>query len=110
MDEVRKPAGSRLWSTGEPADEVLLILSGIVNGTVADGGQRFRLGAGDAVGALDAIASVSRWYDASVEDDLVALRVDVESMFDVFEENADMAIDFLAMMSAQMLVLNPQAT
>jgi CRP-like cAMP-binding protein len=58
-------------------------------------GHRFRFGPESVVGGIDAIASEPRWYGATAETDLVALRGEVSHLIDVIEENPDMGLDML---------------
>jgi CRP-like cAMP-binding protein len=52
-----------LWSVGDHADHTLILFSGAVLCTTPEGAT-FRLGPGDLVGSLDAVADEPRWYDA----------------------------------------------
>jgi CRP-like cAMP-binding protein len=105
--EVRYPAGSRLWSVGDRADHILVLFSGAVQGTTPEGAG-FRLGTGDLVGNLDAVAGEPRWYDATVQQDLVALELDGEVMVDVWEDHPDLAFMFLRIVAAAQLSLREQ--
>ena len=42
------------------------------------------------------MAGVTRWYDAVCQTPVVALSGDVEILFDLFEDNPDVALAFLA--------------
>jgi CRP-like cAMP-binding protein len=103
-EEVRYPAGTRLWSVGDRADHVLVLFSGAVQGTTPAGAS-FRLGPSDFVGNLDAVAGEPRWYEAAVQQDLVALKLDSEVMVDVWEDHPDLAFMFLRIVAAAQLSL-----
>jgi hypothetical protein len=53
-------------------------------------------GPGYPLGGLDAVAGMSRWYDAVCDGPVVALSGDVEILFDVFEDSAEVALDYLS--------------
>jgi CRP-like cAMP-binding protein len=92
--EVRVPAGSQLFAAGDPSSNMLLLWSGVVTGETREG-QRFRFGPESVVGGIDAIAGVPRWYTATAETDVVALRSDVSHLIDVIEDNPDMGLGML---------------
>jgi hypothetical protein len=53
------------------------------------------------------VAETARWYDAVTETRVVALQGNAEALIDVFEDNFDMAMDYLAVMSrAQIRLLD----
>ena len=54
-------------------------------------------------GALEAMASLPRWFDATATTDVHALRMDSELLLDVFDDNEDMAIGYLSMIARQAL-------
>jgi len=96
--------GDRLWEAGDPADHLLLILHGDVECTVEHGQGRFRAGPGYPLGNLETLARDPRWYSAVVHSgELITLRGNHENLFDVMEDDFDVALDFLAAMSANAL-------
>ncbi len=103
--EVRAPAGTTLWVEGDPSGHMLVILGGVVECSTSDG-QRFVLGPRDAVGTMEGTAGAPRWFSAVVQQDLVALRIDYETFFDVLEDNFEMAFDMLSTLAAGTLYLN----
>jgi hypothetical protein len=82
-----------------------------VSGTIAcassrdDGPVRFRARSGTAIGAVEAIAGQPRWHDAVAETHVEVLEHDIDDVFDVFEDNVEMAMDFLAWVSSDALNL-----
>jgi hypothetical protein len=68
-------------------------------------GHDFTAGAGVPLGALDAVAQVPRWFEAVTQTPVVALQGNVQSLVDVFEDNFDMAMDYLAVMSRWLLAV-----
>lgn len=97
MFDVRFEPGVKLWSVGEPARNLLLIVSGTVACTVPER-PTFQAGPGVPMGALEALGGVTRWYEPVTETKVVALSGDVEVLFDVLEDNFDMAMDYLSTM------------
>jgi CRP-like cAMP-binding protein len=95
--EVRLEPGHVLWQGGEPADYFLAILHGEVSCKTPTG--TFGVGPRQGVGALEAVAGLPRWYEATVVKDLVALRSNVESTMDVFEDHPRLAIGMLGALS-----------
>lgn len=98
MTEVAFPAGTVLWQVGEPAGGLLLLLNGRVRGSRECCDASFTVGPGSPLGALEAVAERPRWFDAVAETDVTALHGSAEGVFDVFEDNPGMGIDYLAVM------------
>ena len=97
--ERRHAPGEILWREGAHMDSFVMIVSGIIDCASEETGQRFRFGPGDAVGALDALAGMPRWYTATAATPVTLLRIDCETMFDLFEDHFELAQDVLAMMA-----------
>jgi CRP-like cAMP-binding protein len=104
MVEVSFPAGTTLWQDQEPAGTVLLIVSGSVS-AVFPSGERFSLGAGMPLGALEAQAGRPHWYTAIAETKVVALRGDIQGLVDIMEDNFPMTLDTLAVLSRWLLAV-----
>jgi CRP-like cAMP-binding protein len=101
--QVRFPPGTTLWHEGDAAPGMFLVVSGTVLATSEGRGLRFRFGPGSAVGAVEATADLSRFYDAVTETEVVALQGSSEALIDVFEDNFEMAMDYLAVLARFML-------
>lgn len=99
LTELRFEAGTTLWTEDEPSGTILLGVDGFVRCSSARRGFEFRSGSGQALGALEALAEASHWYDAVTETPFVALSGHVDALLDVFEDNFEMALDFLGMIS-----------
>ena len=99
--------GTTLWSEGERAGEACLIVRGTIacSSSRDNGPVRFRAGRGIAIGALESIAGQPRWHDAVAETHAEVLQYDVDDLIDVFEDNVEMAMDFLAWVSSDTLHL-----
>jgi CRP-like cAMP-binding protein len=94
--ELRFDPGVVLWRRGEPARQVLMLVSGRVACSAPIDGFGLAPGPGYPLGGLDAVAGMSRWYDAVCDGPVVTLSGDVEILFDVFEDSADVALDYLS--------------
>jgi CRP-like cAMP-binding protein len=106
--ELRCAAGTPLWSAGDRADHLLIVVSGEVSGETPEGAH-FQFGPGDILGNLDTIAAVPRWFDARAKSDLIALSLDSEAIVDVWEDHPDLGFAFLRMLSRLLLTLRTQA-
>lgn len=98
LSEVHFPAGIRLWTEGEPARHLLLVVDGRLE-CAASTGFRLTAGAGSPLGAVEALAGLSRWYTVETATPVVALNADIELLFDVLEDNSEMAIRLLETLS-----------
>lgn len=106
--EVRQPAGTPLWYSGERAENMLILVRGEVSAKSPEGAS-FRFGPGDILGNLDTIAGLPRWFDARAERDLVALTLDSEAIVDVWEDHPALGFAFLRMLSHLIVSLRVQA-
>jgi len=99
--------GAVLWRQGERAGATCLIVSGSIacSGSRHDGPVRFLAGGGAAIGALESISGQPRWHDAVAETRAEVLEQHVNDIIDVFEDNVEMAMDFLAWVSSAALAL-----
>ena len=102
LAEVSFDPGVTLWREGEGAGAIFLLLSGRVRGTTG-GGMAFGSGAGIPLGAIESFAERPRWFHAVTASKVVALHGHVEGFIDVFEDNADMALEYLAVASRSLL-------
>jgi CRP-like cAMP-binding protein len=101
LAETHFEPGVELWAPGEPAGSMLLIVSGRVACTAGD--VSFDLGPGTPVGALESVADEPRFYRLVTLEPVVALQGSVEILIDVFEDNFEMAMDYLSVMSRWLL-------
>src|SRR6185295_13138884 len=106
MAEVTFPPGTRLWEEGEASGSLLLVVSGTIHCAARRGEAVFGTGPGAPMGAVESMAERPRWYAATTETKVTALQGNIEGLIDVFEDNFDMAMDYLATMArVQMRVL-----
>lgn len=113
VQEVHLPKGEVLWNVGDRSTYFLLPLRGVIDCRAIDPEQRFELGPGDSVGAIDSMADERRWYRAEVAEDLVAFRIDTEVLLEVLEDHFSMAIALLKGIATGVLTLwgqDPEAS
>jgi len=103
MAQVRFEPGVTLWREGETGPGIYLVLCGRVRAASEARGLLFHPGSGFPLGALEAVAEEPRWYDAVTETRVVALQGSAEILVDVFEDNFEMAMDYLAVVAQGML-------
>jgi hypothetical protein len=63
------------------------------------------VGPGRPLGVLESVAGEPRWFDAVAETPGVLIEDDVERLIDLFEDNTDVALDYLAWVSRSTLEL-----
>jgi CRP-like cAMP-binding protein len=102
MANVRYEPGTQLWQEGEPAQGMVMISNGRVQAS-GSGGVGFEAGPGFPLGALEAIAQTPRWYAARAVTPVVALQAQPDVLVDLFEDNFEMAMDYLALVAATTL-------
>lgn len=94
--EVRLDEGAVLWREGDASEYGLNLVHGVVRCT-GDGGQRrFRMGPGSVLGTLETLARLPRSYEAVAETRIVALRGNMEILFDMLEDNSALGKSFLS--------------
>jgi CRP-like cAMP-binding protein len=103
--QVRFKAGTVLWKAGEPGSTAFIVIDGTVEGRVAESGVSFRAGPGTPLGAAEMMAELPRWYDLRAETAVAALQGNSEALLDVFEDNYEMALDYLALWARAVLDL-----
>jgi len=99
MAEVVFPPGTRLWEEGEASGTVIMVVSGTVTCGARKGEAVFTTGPGAPLGAVESMAERPRWHTATTETRVTALQGSIEGLIDVFEDNFDMAMDYLAVMA-----------
>ena len=98
--------GHFFWREGERAGRVCVVVEGSVACTSREEpSSRFRVGPGRQLGALESVAGESRWYDAVAETPGILLQLDVDRLIDLFEDNVDIALDYLAWLNRTTLEL-----
>jgi CRP-like cAMP-binding protein len=98
LTEVRFDPGTVLWSEGFSSRVIFLVAEGKVR-CRSSHGFALDVGRGNALGALEALGDVPRWYEAVAETALVTLVGDVDTLLDIFEDNMEMGADYLAILA-----------
>jgi CRP-like cAMP-binding protein len=101
--ELRLEPGALLWSQGDAADAVVIPVRGSIACVVDGGSPRFRFGPGVFVAASEALAGAPHWYEARTDSPLLALRVSIEDLVDVFDDHFELAMELLALMARDLL-------
>lgn len=103
--EVRIAPNEVIWRAGETSRDLYVIASGHVSCHAGPPVQSFGFGPGDVFGLLDALANAPRWYGVEADQETVALRIDVESLEDVLEDDVEMALEILSSLAGQAIGL-----
>jgi len=98
MQQQVWPAGKALWEIGDPSGWMLMIAEGEVDGHLDDG-KSFEAGLGYPLGNIESLAQKPRWYRPVARTELVTLRADGETFFDVMEDDFEVAEVFIRAMS-----------
>lgn len=96
LEEVRLPAGSVVWRRGDRPERMMFVASGRLRCEPAAPGGAFHLGPGQPIGTLELLGDRPRWFDLVVEEPVTALAGRAEQLLDLFEDNVDMGLAFLA--------------
>jgi CRP-like cAMP-binding protein len=99
VNQMRYDQGVTLWSEGDPARAIFMIMSGKV-ACPSTTGPLVVAGPGTPLGALESVGELPRFHDAITQTPVVALASDVEMMFDVFEDNMAMGLDYMALIAS----------
>jgi CRP-like cAMP-binding protein len=104
LREVRYPAGTPLWRSGDTVTCSTLVVAGTLS-CEADDGRRFRYGTGTAAGGVESIASKPRWFTATAETPVIVLEGRPDELIDLLEDNFAMAMDFVGMFASGLVGL-----
>lgn len=111
MRHVTFKAGVTLWKKGDPALRILLPIKGVIGcaWNRLDGeAVRFHSTLGVPLGSRESVAGVPRWYDATAETPVEAFELTADELIDIFEDNFEMAKDYLETLSRTSLSLIKQ--
>ena len=107
LKEVRLPAGETIWRPGDVATGPLFLVKGKMRSSwksAQDGRPMVQIvGPGYIVGGAEAIANRPRWNELVTAEPAVFLRGSRESMIDMLEDDLEMALQFLSMVSGLLL-------
>ncbi len=104
VEEVRWDDGDRIWAIGEPAEDFFLLVSGQLQCRDASGDE-FACARGKLAGVHEALYGGERWYAAVSEGQSIGLKVDLEPFVDILEDHFDLALDFMALLAGDLLLL-----
>ena len=96
MVEAAYPPGATLWEEGDESGTVVLVVTGTVSCATRAGGADFAAGPGAPLGVIESMAERPHWYGAVTQTRVTALQGHIEGLIDVFEDNFEMAMDYLA--------------
>lgn len=97
--------GHVFWREGERAERTCLVVEGSVACTLPGAPISWHVGPGRTLGMLEAAAGEPRWYGAVAETPGLVVEQDVEVLADLFEDDVDVALDYLAWVSRSTLAL-----
>jgi CRP-like cAMP-binding protein len=105
-EEVLLPAGTIVTRAGMTAMSSYVIVEGAASAIAASGIPR-RLGPGDAIGHLEALAGQRHDETIEVVEPMRALKVEASRVFDILEDHTDFGRAILAVL-AEVLLARPR--
>lgn len=90
MEELRVDAGATLWELGDPATHGFRVQYGILRATNAEG-VSVRIGSGQLLGGLEAMAGIPRTYTLATETRAILFRIDAAAQLAVMENHPQVA-------------------
>ena len=106
-EEVALPAGTLVTRAGVTASSSCVILQGASSAVGASGVPR-RLGPGDAIGHLEALAGQPHQETIEVVEPMRVLKIEASRVFDIIEDHTDFGRAILAVL-ADTLLARPRA-
>lgn len=103
LNEVRFDAGTEIWHRGDVSGSYFLVIEGAVTCRAVERAIDFGFGPGAPLGALESLAEMPRFYDATTKTPIWALHGSTEALLDVFEDNFEMATEFLSVTAADII-------
>lgn len=97
--ELQFEPGTVLWRRGEPGRQVQMLVDGNLACSAPIEGFALQPRPGYPLGGLEAVAGTPRWYDAVCETRVVTLSGNAEILYDLFEDNSDVALAYLAQLA-----------
>lgn len=104
MKEVRVGVGEKLWSIGDPSVGSYFVVRGKGDLRWDKGRRTQHVGPTYIVGGIEAIAGKPRWNDFVATEPIIALVGNREGLIDMFEDDLDVALQFMSMMASFLLV------
>lgn len=103
MQEVRVPPGTVLWRPGERADHSFFVVKGMLELRWRGGASIQPVGPGYVVGGAESLVGHPRWNELVAVDPVVLLRGSREALIDMFEDDHDVAMRFLSLLSSLLM-------
>lgn len=97
--EVRYPAGTVLWSQGDPSGFFLRIAYGLVRIEQEGREQAGQVGYDWSIGFMEGVAQLPRGYTAIAETEVVAIRSEMEMLLSIMEDQFELAMRSLRALS-----------
>jgi CRP-like cAMP-binding protein len=104
-DEVELPAGSRIHASGDTPARCLVILDGQIRVRTSAG--RESIASSSVLGMIEAFAESPHVHDAYAYNAVRALRLPTAALFDVMEDQADLAIAVLRRLAVALIDRDP---
>jgi CRP-like cAMP-binding protein len=98
MQEIRVGAGETLWRPGDKADFSFFVVKGMLDLRWDEASVQV-VGPGYVVGGAESIVGRPRWNELVTREPVVALRGSREALIDMFEDDHEIAVRFLAMLA-----------
>jgi CRP-like cAMP-binding protein len=105
MVEVRMPAGEVLWRENDVAEHSFFIVKGRLSLRWGDGAFVQQIGPGYVVGGAESLVGIPRWNELVTDDPVIALRGTREGLIDLFEDDHELALKFMAMLATFLVMM-----
>lgn len=105
MEEQRFPAGTKLWTPGDPSDTSCFLVKGMATLTWNDGRTVQDVGPGYVVGGTESFLGVPRWNTFEAKEPVMLLRGRRDTLVDMFEDDREVATTFLAMLATFLMTI-----
>ena len=106
LKEVRVEAGTTIWHPGDTSDGSLFLVKGKMHlAWSSSRGTPVRqdVGPGYIVGGGESLAGQPRWNTLVADEDVVYLLGSQEALIDMFEDDVEVALQFMSMMATFLL-------
>jgi len=100
---VRVGRGTELWHEGERSGYGVVVLAGEIRTWERDIARIDRARPGASLGIRESLVGLPRWHDAVAVTDTIVFHVDLFSMLDLLEEQAELAGDLAREIAAGLL-------
>jgi CRP-like cAMP-binding protein len=99
--EVRAPVGEVLWRPGDVADHTYFVVKGMLTLRWGEGEEERiqEVGPGYALGGAESLVGLPRWNQLVTEEPVILLRGTRDGLIDLFEDDPELAVKFLAMLA-----------